>query len=173
MILYIFYLFLLARFFSVVISAKNEKKLKLNGAIEFGAFNSKILVISHFVYYGACAVEGYLRDESFNDLISTTGLCLYVFSILMLYLVIYQIRHIWTVKLIIANPKVHVINKTPLFKYVRHPNYFLNIVPELIGFALLFHAWYTLCIGFVLYLIPLITRIVQEESVMKKTFSDY
>lgn len=173
MILNIFYLFLLARFFSVVISARNEKKLKQSGAVEFGVLNSKILVVSHFVYYGACVTEGYLRHEAFNDLISTSGLCLYVFSILMLYLVIYQIRHIWTVKLIIADPKVHIINKTPLFKYIRHPNYFLNVIPELIGIALLFHAWYTLSIGFVLYLIPLITRIVQEETVMKKTFSDY
>ncbi len=86
---------------------------------------------------------------------------------------IWSLRHIWTVKLIIAPKEVHTLNVSPLFRIVRHPNYILNILPELIGTAMVFHAWYTLAIGGALYLIPLIIRIVQEEKIMKQHFKNY
>ena len=54
---------------------------------------------------------------------------------------------------------------------MRHPNYFLNILPELVGFALVLHAYYTLIIGLPFYLIPLIIRIRQEESAMRAKFA--
>jgi len=54
---------------------------------------------------------------------------------------------------------------------VRHPNYFLNIMPELIGVALLCNAWTTLCVGFPLYLCLLVVRIRQEESAMRELFN--
>jgi isoprenylcysteine carboxyl methyltransferase (ICMT) family protein YpbQ len=82
-----------------------------------------------------------MKGAFFTDRVSYAGLTLYIFSIVALYYVIYSIRHIWTVKLIIAPNDYHVINSNFLFKYIRHPNYFLNIIPELVGIALLFHAW--------------------------------
>lgn len=53
-----------------------------------------------------------------------------------------------TVKLIFADK--HILNTNWLFKHVKHPNYFLNVIPELIGVTLVFHAWYTL----LFFLIP-------------------
>ncbi len=168
-----FYLFLILRLASIFISGANERKLKKMGAVEYGKKNSLLLVIAHFVYYGACAGEGILGGAFFHDGISYFGLALYIFSIIMLYYVIYTIRHVWTVKLIIAPPGYHIVNKSPLFKYIKHPNYFLNIIPELIGFALFFHAWITLLAGLPVYLIFLIIRIRQEEAVMKANFKEY
>lgn len=173
-ILVTFFTFIVLRLITVVLSAINEKKLKKIGAIEYGKPNSTFLIIVHFGYYFACIFEGIQRGAYFYDTISYTGLGIYIFSIGMLYYVIYSIRHVWTVKLIIAPQAYHTINKSPLFKYVRHPNYFLNIIPELIGIALFFHAWITLVAGMIIYLIPLITRIRQEEAIMKETFAgDY
>ena len=60
-----------------------------------------------------------------------------------------------------------------IFKYFRHPNYFLNIIPELVSISLICQAWITLAIGLPVYLIPLTIRIVQEEKVMKLHFKDY
>lgn len=74
-------------------------------------------------------------------------------------------------KLIIAPHQVVVRNG--LFSLVRHPNYFLNIVPELIGIGVLLQAWHVLALGLPLYLIPLSIRIAQEERVMKASFNDY
>ncbi|PWT73090.1 MAG: hypothetical protein C5B59_14215 [Bacteroidetes bacterium] len=169
----IFYFFLSLRLLSILISSRNEKRLKKIGAIEFGKLNSIILVTAHALYYAAVMFEGYSNGAFFNDKIAQLGLALFVFSIIILYWVIFSIRHVWTVKLIIAPKKYHVINTGLLFKYIKHPNYFLNIIPELVGIALLFHAWTTLAIGLPIYLIPLIIRIVHEEKLMKLHFSDY
>lgn len=173
MILVPFYFIFLVRLFSIFISAKNEKALKRKGAKEYGKSNSLALVIFHFIFYGAALTEGSSKGAFFMDPVSVSGLIIYTLSILVLYYVIYQIRHVWTVKLIIAPKDFHVINTSFLFKYIRHPNYFLNIIPELIGICMIFHAWYTLFIGLPIYLVPLIIRITQEERLMKTIFKDY
>jgi isoprenylcysteine carboxyl methyltransferase (ICMT) family protein YpbQ len=160
------------RLASVVISLINEKKLKRLGAIEAGKINSNLLMLAHFAFYGACIAEGKANFLE-PDLFSILGLILYSFAISILYYVIVSIKHVWTVKLIIAPLHYHVINKSWLFRFIKHPNYYLNIIPELLGFALIFHAWYTIFIGFPLYAILLIMRIRLEESIMKKAFPNY
>ena len=79
-----------------------------------------------------------------------------------------QLVEIWTVKIYIL-PE-HQINRSWLFKTFRHPNYFLNIIPELIGIALLCQAWYVLLIGLPIYLLVLFKRIRQEEQAMATLF---
>jgi len=172
-IAFVFFTFFLLRLFTTFISARNEKKLKKLNAVEFGKSNSTWLIIAHTLYYAATMIEGFGKGAFFTDRVSYVGLVVYIFSIVALYYVIYSIRHVWTVKLFIAPKNYHAINSNFLFKYIRHPNYFLNIIPELIGMALLFHAWFTLTIGLPLYLIPLTIRILQEEKVMKEHFETY
>ncbi|GAA4323982.1 hypothetical protein GCM10023149_25300 [Mucilaginibacter gynuensis] len=131
-----------------------------------------MLLLLHVAYYMVCFMEGDIAIVP-ADVTSCIGLTAYTFSILMLYYVIFQIGHLWTVKLLVAPRPYHVINKSFLFRYVKHPNYYLNIIPELCGLALIFHSWYTLCIGLPVYLIPLIIRIRQEEQVMRTEFDNY
>lgn len=169
----IFYVCFVLRMITVLISGMNEKKLKRMDAVEYGKPNSAWLIVAHFVYYFSCVFEGSQRGAFFEDEVSYIGLGLYIFSVLMLYYVIYALRHIWTVKLIIAPKEHHRLVKSPLFRYVKHPNYYLNIIPELIGIALFFHAWITVTVGLAIYLIPLIIRIRQEDAIMKQKFADY
>ena len=166
-------LFLLAsaiRLASLVTSVVNEKKLKKKNAVEYGKKNSKVLVLCHTLFYISCLLEAGLLNKHVND-ISFWGLGLFIFSMIMLWIVIFSLKGMWTVKLIIA-PGQKVV-KTFIFRYFRHPNYFLNIIPELVSIALICQAWLTLLIGLPLYSIPLAIRIVQEEKVMKLHFSDY
>lgn len=144
----IFFTFFTLRLFSPVISSRNERKLRKVGAVEFGKKNSAVLIAGHVLYYFACIVEGFNKGAFFADALAYAGLAIYVFSIIILYYVIYSLRPIWTVKLIVAPKEYHTINASFLFRFVRHPNYYLNIIPELIGTALVFHAWYSLAIGF-------------------------
>ncbi|MET0637525.1 MAG: isoprenylcysteine carboxylmethyltransferase family protein [Chitinophagaceae bacterium] len=167
-----FIFFVVLRLLTVFISARNEKKLKKLGAVEYGKTNSTILIIAHFGFYIACLTEG-LGGPMFSTTVGVAGFWIYVFSVLMLYYVIYTIRHVWTVKLLIAPALYHTINRNFIFRVVKHPNYFLNIIPELVGIALVFQAWYTLIIGLPLYLISLFIRIKQEEKIMKEKFRDY
>ncbi|GIJ93114.1 hypothetical protein CAPN002_03320 [Capnocytophaga stomatis] len=99
------------------------------------------------------------------DFTSKIGVALLVFAYLMLFYVIYQLKEIWTLKIYIL-PN-HKINKSFLFKWVKHPNYFLNILPELVGIALLCKAYTTLCVMLPIYAVVLAIRIRQEEAAMK------
>ncbi|OGI02661.1 MAG: hypothetical protein A2104_08700 [Candidatus Melainabacteria bacterium GWF2_32_7] len=160
----------LIRLISFLISNKNERNLKLFGAVEYGKSHSIILMFSHTIFYFSAFVEGLIRKTSF-DTITQLGIIVYIISTLFLCIVIYQLGNFWTFKLIIA--KDHCLNKGFIFKYFRHPNYFLNVIPELIAIILICEAWITLTILFPIHLIFLIRRIIQEERIMRHKFAGY
>lgn len=160
----IFVAFFALRLVSLSFSIRNEKRLLRLGAKQYGKLNSLLLTLAHLAYYFGALYEAYVRGISFDGL-SALGLGIMLFAYGMLFYVIYKLRDIWTVKLYIA-PQQR-LERSLLFRTVRHPNYFLNIMPELIGVALLCHAWTTLIIGYPLYLCLLFVRIRQEEEAMK------
>jgi isoprenylcysteine carboxyl methyltransferase (ICMT) family protein YpbQ len=156
------------RLMSVAISQRHERALKQDGAVEHGALNSKLLALAHLAFYIAAIVEGWVRGTTF-DALSTVGIIIYGAGMLMLVWVIRVLGRFWTVKLLIARD--HVLLNHPLFRLFRHPNYFLNIIPELVGFSLIFHAYVTLMIGLPIYLVPLVIRIRQEDQAMRQYFT--
>jgi isoprenylcysteine carboxyl methyltransferase (ICMT) family protein YpbQ len=166
----------LLRLTTLVISIRHERALKADGAIEIGVGNSTFLALTHIAYYLAAIAEGSRRGLAVDhpagyDAATWAGLLLYAFGMVMLLAVIRILGRFWTVKLLIARD--HELVTHPLFRRVRHPNYFLNILPELVGFALALHAWWTLIIGLALYAIPLTIRIRQEEKAMAAKFERY
>jgi isoprenylcysteine carboxyl methyltransferase (ICMT) family protein YpbQ len=160
----------LLRIFFLLVSIRHERVLKRNGAVEIGAGNTTILALTHVAYYVAALTEGSLRVAPV-DLVSIIGFVLYGFGMLALCCVVRLLGRFWTVKLLIARD--HQLVMHPLFRWFRHPNYFLNILPELVGFALALHAFATLVIGLLIYAIPLTIRIHQEESAMAAKFDRY
>lgn len=167
-ILITFIFFFVLRLISLSFSIRNEKRLLGKGAKQYGKFNSLLLTLAHIAYYFGALYEAYCKGIKFNSL-SVVGVGIMVFAYGMLFYVIYKLRDVWTVKLyIVPNQR---IERSFLFRSIRHPNYYLNIMPELIGVALLCNAWTTLCIGFPLYLCLLVIRIRQEEAVMKELWS--
>lgn len=159
-----FITFFILRLISLSYSIKNERRILKKGAVQYGKFNSLLLTLAHIIYYFAALYEAYSKERAFND-VSVWGVIFMTFAYIMLFYVIYKLRDIWTVKLyIIPNQR---IENSFFFRTVRHPNYILNIVPELIGVALLCNAWSTLCIGLPFYLILLSVRIRQEERAMR------
>lgn len=169
-ILILFVIAFSVRLLSLFKSVSNEKALKQQNAKEFGRTNSTFLSLAHIVYYLSCALEAVLLKREYNYF-TYIGIGLFTFSMIMLWLVIRSLKDIWTVKLIIADK--HCLNTNWMFRNIKHPNYFLNIVPELMGIALLCQAWHVLAIGFPIYLMPLTIRIIQENRVMKTTFPGY
>ncbi len=164
-----FIAFFVLRLISLSFSIRNEKRLLQQGAVQYGKTNSLLLTLAHIAYYFAALYEAYRSATDFNT-ISFVGLAVTAFAYSMLFYVIYKLKDIWTVKLyIVPNQR---IDRSFLFRTVRHPNYYLNIMPELIGVALLCNAWATLCIGFPLYVCLLIVRIRQEETAMKGLLSN-
>ncbi len=153
---------------SVLVSRRHETVLRRTGAVEHGALNTKLLALAHGLFYVACLGEGIARHAQF-DKVSLVGLVIYACAIGMLVWIVQLLGPLWTVKIMIA--KKHVLNRHWLFRSVRHPNYFLNILPELFGFALMFHAYLTLVVGLPVYLVFLVIRIRQEEAAMRHLFS--
>lgn len=153
------------RIFTLVVSAKNERRLKAAGATEYGVLNSKLIRVVHAAYYLCAFLEGYWRAAQTGET-TLWGIGLYLFSVAILGLVWYHLGDIWTVKLYIA-PN-HRVSESWLFRVVRHPNYFLNIIPELVGLALVLRAWIVLGIGLPLYGMVLAFRIREEDRLMRK-----
>ena len=120
---------------------------------------------------GDTSIAEYLVRPAPFDWVSVTGLAIYAFGAVMLVVVIALLGRFWTVKLIIARD--HDLVTHPLFRAVRHPNYYLNILPELVGYAVTLHAWLTLVVGLAIYMVPLTVRIRQEERVMRETLARY
>jgi isoprenylcysteine carboxyl methyltransferase (ICMT) family protein YpbQ len=160
----------LFRIATVMLSIRNQRSLNQAGAVEYGVRNSNILALAHVLFFLSATIEAALHQPPF-DTISIIGLALYGISVISIVFVIRLLGRLWTVRLLIAPD--HSLVRHPLFRIVRHPNYYLNILPELIGIALVLHAYRTLLIGLPLYLIPLVTRMRQEEAVMRQNFTDY
>lgn len=156
--------FFTLRLLSLAYSVRNEKRLQKQGAIQYGKFNSLLLTLAHIAFYFGALYEADAKSIVFNGT-SAMGVGIMAFAYTMLFYVIYKLRDVWTLKLYIV-PN-HRIERSFLFRTVRHPNYYLNILPELLGVALLCNAWTTLCIGYPLYCILLFIRIRQEETAMK------
>ena len=135
-----------------------------------GAANTIALTAAHILFYGAAVAEGAWRNSPIDG-ISYAGFTLYGFGVVMLLLVMRLLGRWWTVKLIIARD--HQLVTHPLFRRVRHPNYFLNLLPELTGLGLALHAYGTLWVGLPGYLILLTIRIRQEERAMRERFATY
>ena len=87
-----------------------------------------------------------------------------VFAMTNLVLVIRMLGDVWTGKLFIAPG--HRVNRNWLFRYVRHPNYFLNVIPELVALTLICKSWYVSAVLFPAYMVCLALRIRQEEEAM-------
>jgi isoprenylcysteine carboxyl methyltransferase (ICMT) family protein YpbQ len=158
------------RFLMLIVSVRNEKALRQGGAIEYGSRNSRVLAAAHIAFYIAAAIEGVVRPAPF-DLVTIIGLVLYFFGAVMLLVISHLLGRLWTVKLMIARD--HELITHPLFRWARHPNYYLNILPELLGLALTIHAYFSLVVGLAIYAVPLGIRIRQEEKVMRKHFPGY
>jgi isoprenylcysteine carboxyl methyltransferase (ICMT) family protein YpbQ len=166
-------LFLLAsvlRVGSLAVSMRHEKALKARGAREYGQGTSRLLALAHTVFYVGAFAEGLWRRTQ-PTLWTAGGVLLYGLAVLVLLVVWRELKGLWTVKLLIASD--HTLNQSALFRWVRHPNYFLNILPELAGLALMMGAWLVLVLGLPLYLLVLRARIVQEEQVMRQHFPGY
>ena len=163
MVLAIILVTFLVRLIFLKRSMENEKRILSNGGKEFGVENTKRLTMAHIVFYLSCFVEAMVHKTNFDGM-SMVGLVLLIFSMLML--MIHLLGYIWTVKLMLVNNHKYVDH--PLFRIVKHPNYFLNILPELVGLALVSHAYVTFIFVFPVYAVILYQRIAEEEKILQE-----
>lgn len=158
------------RLASLVRSKINEKRLRAAGAIEIGAGNSAALTMAHIIVYLAAVTEGVLRGMRW-DVTAIAGIMVYVFGGIALVWVVLCLGRLWTVKVLLA-PN-HELVRNILFRTFRHPNYYLAIIPELIGLIMAMHAVATLVLLGPVYGVILAIRIQLEEKAMRDRFPEY
>lgn len=162
----LFFTIFFIRILFLKLSLKNESNILSNGGVEYGKKNTFFLTIIHILFYLFCLIEAIFKNSIF-DLISLIGLIFIIFSFIMLYFIANcLLKGIWTVKLLVA--KNHIYNNHWLFRVIKHPNYYLNIFPELIGLALLCHAKITFIFVVPIYLISITIRIKQENKILRE-----
>lgn len=160
----VFCVFVLRLYF-LKISKKNEKNILENDGKEYGVKNTKAITIVHIMFYLFCLFEAAIKGVKF-DIVGLIGVVLLVFAFFMLYYIVnYLLKDIWTVKLMIA--KNHKYNSHFLFRTIKHPNYYLNIFPELIGLSMLCHAAISFIVLSPIYLLIMYIRIKEEDDLIK------
>lgn len=159
------------RLWTLAIAARNEKRLKAAGATEYGQGSTLALFATTGLVYAGAIVEGFSFRHAQFDQIAVIGLAIYAFSAIALIFVIRTLGQFWSGKVIISPHHELVVH--PIFRKLKHPNYFLNMTPELIGFAIMLHAWFALAIAVPMFLISLVFRIRVEEQVLKNKFATY
>lgn len=160
----IFIVIAIIRIYLVFYSKRNEKRLVNDSGMEYDQKISAWLAILHTVFYFSAFFEGMIRKTQF-DFLSYIGLFLLIFSFIAIAYVIRVLGNYWTVKLIFMPD--HQLNTHFLFKIFKHPNYYLNIIPELIAVTLLFHAWISAIIFLIPYSYCLYRRIKKENALLK------
>ena len=159
------------RLWTLRVAQTNEKRLKVDGAAEYGHRSTlAVWVCTAAIYIGA-VIEGFSFRHAQFDGIAMVGLAIYIFSALALLWVMRTLGPFWSGKVLIAPGHQLVVH--PIFRAIKHPNYFLNMIPELIGFTIMLHAFITLAVGLPLFLISIVFRIRVEEQALKTKFEAY
>jgi isoprenylcysteine carboxyl methyltransferase (ICMT) family protein YpbQ len=159
------------RLWTLHVASTNEKRLKQQGAKEFGHASTLAIWIATGAVYAGALIEGDTLRHAQFDRIAAVGLGIYIFSALALLWVIRTLGPFWSGKVLIAPGHQLVVH--PVFRAIKHPNYFLNMIPELVGFSIMLHAFLTLAIGLPIFLITLYFRIRVEEMALKGKFEAY
>lgn len=170
LLIIIFVTMIVLRLATIPISVKNEKAMKKNGAVEYGKKTSTVFMMLMQIFYWGCLAELIITKPDFNN-ISIIGICIWVLSMVVLVYVLKSMGRFWTVKLIIADD--HELSEGFLFKFFRHPNYYLNMFPEFVAIALITQSWRVSAVMIPLIVINIVVRIFQEEKVMKEKFVNY
>ncbi len=159
------------RTISIIYSIIQEIKLKREGAKEFLTLNSILLIATCVAIYVTSIFEVLYIQKTQFDVITITGLVLYIFSMFILVLVISGLGGFWSMKVLIASK--HVLKVKGIYKYFKHPNYFLNVIPEMIGIGLIAKSFYSTPMLFILLLIILFYRVKKETALMRSVFPEY
>ena len=151
--------FIAQRLSELAVARKNEKWLRENGAVEYGQKYYPFIVLLHTLFIAAMVTEYLLRPDA---RLEPSFLVLYLLLVAGKISVIASLGKYWNTK-IFRIPNVAPLTRG-LYKYFRHPNYFI-VVCEFIIVPFTFHLFYTAFAFSILNAMVLRIRIREEERV--------
>lgn len=170
MLIILFSVVMAARISTIVYSSINAKRLIKAGGKEYHKKSTIAIMILMTLLHLGCLAELIIRKPTFNT-VTIIGLSTYFLSMIVLAYVLVTLGKFWTMKVIIA--KDHQFKENFLFRVFKHPNYYLNMFPEILSLVLITQAYITGGILLVPFIVAFYFRIKGEEEIMRKTFESY
>lgn len=152
----------LQRLFELLLSRRNEERLKRRGAVEAGARHYPLMVLLHVAWL--LALWGFAWDKEPNILLVAAFLALQPLR----YWVIATLGDRWTTRIFVI-PGTSLIRRGP-YRFFRHPNY-LIVVLEIAILPLAFGLLWVAAVFSVLNAALLAWRIRIEQRALSEAAS--
>lgn len=157
------------RLMELVVARKNEKWMRLEGAVEYGKSHYPYIVALHVAFLLSFLLEVSILDKTVSSFWPVLLLFFLLTQGLRIW-AIYSLGKYWNTKVLIV-PNANIIQKGP-YRYLRHPNYFI-VALEIVLIPLLFQAYVTLILFTILNAWMLSVRIPLEEKALADVTNDY
>ncbi|MBY8914097.1 isoprenylcysteine carboxyl methyltransferase family protein [Bacillus sp. YC2] len=163
-----FWLFILLlaaqRIAEMAVARQNERKVKKQGAIEYGEGHYPFLVLMHVLFFISLIGEvSALHKEPSHWWAAIAAIILFVQGIR--YWALLSLGRYWNTKILVV-PDAVPVKKGP-YKWMKHPNYAV-VVLEFIFLPLLYGAYWTLFIFSILNACILTVRIRAEDKALEE-----
>jgi len=155
---------ILQRLLELFVAKRNEKWMLKRGAYEVGTEHYPIMVAMHLGFFVTLILEVLILDRPKSSfwipLVS-----LFIIAQIIRFWCLLTLGKYWNTKIIIL-PGADVVRKGP-YRFFRHPNY-LIVTIELLLLPLIFNAFGTVFIYFLLNIWMLSIRIPLEERALRE-----
>jgi len=152
------------RLIELVISKKNEKWLKENGAVEYGAGHYKFIVLMHSLFFVSLITEYLIRGRYMDfNVINYLFLIFFLITQLMRVWVLTSLGKFWNTKIyrIYGSDLV----KKGIYKYFKHPNYVIVCI-EIFTLPMIFNLYFTTLVFSILNAVMISIRIKEENKAL-------
>ncbi|GEN45112.1 isoprenylcysteine carboxyl methyltransferase family protein [Alkalibacillus haloalkaliphilus] len=153
------------RLLELAIAKSNARYQIDRGAVVVSDRYYPLIVTVHVLFIISLITESYMSHQ-FNQSLSVSLLIIFIILQVLRFWVILSLGRYWNTKVII-NPNGGRLVKKGLYKYVKHPNYWV-VFFELLTIPLLFGAYITTVIFPVAHVLLMTKRIPLENEALKK-----
>ncbi|WP_153721768.1 isoprenylcysteine carboxyl methyltransferase family protein [Sporosarcina cascadiensis] len=162
--LFVFTIVVIQRLVELVVAKRNEIWIRSEGAVEIGASHYKWMVLMHTAFFVSLLIEVLAFNRPLPVL---WGPLLAVFLLMQILRIwcLSSLGKFWNTKILIL-PGADVQKKGP-YKWLRHPNYVI-VTTELLVLPLMFSAYFTATLFFILNIWMLSVRIPAEERALRE-----
>jgi methyltransferase len=154
----------LQRLLELRYSRRNERRLRMKGAVERGAGHYSVMVGIHALWLVSTLVEGLLRGPE-TSWWWPVPLAAFLLVQPLRYWAILSLGEGWNVRVLVV-PGRRLVRSGP-YRYFTHPNYVVVVV-EVLALPLIFGAWVTALVFSVLNAAFLFVRIREEERALEE-----
>ena len=150
------------RLLELVLSRRNERRIRARGAVERGRGHYPFMVALHALWIASTLVEGIVRGPEVPAL-WPVPLTLFLLAQALRYWAVFSLGESWNTRILVV-PGAKLVRRGP-YKYLDHPNYVVVVV-EILAFPLIFVVWVTALVFTALNAALLYVRIREEDRAL-------